>query len=574
LGGANRASLTSFGAKVGGTITGGVEAYQAVSTGTTKSMENGDLILNGVAVGASLKTDDQLSTDFKDASAISKAAAINRVSDQTGVHATVGTTTAFGTTMEEPAANSSGTMKINGWETAAVTLGTDKEVNRLLVANAINALSKQTGVVALNTHDDVQGVVLQAADGRNISVDFGTSTSPAVSLTSAATGLSATGTFVGTYELSTKDNSPITVSSQTDKVVQNSGLAFGTFSANTASMTSMQRASAVAGIAPGSTGGASDSTTGVLNGNTLVINGVGIDAAIGADDASSNNFATSSTKASSAIAIAAAINKKSDLTGVTATAEPNVLRGTGFTAGTLTGLNINGVEVAINTDTNSNRDDVLTAINKFSGQTGVVASAWGSGMQLTAEDGRNISIAATGTGDSVENAKALGLTGVAIGDGTSGGTLADEPVTHFAQVTLHSEKEFELKSGSEVKTNVALLGFRKGTYGGTDNGAKVADLDISTQAGATAALKTLDSAIGEVSTMQSRAGAYQNRLDAVVNNLSTSNQNMSASRSRILDTDYATETTNLAKSQIISQAATAMLAQANQSAQGVMSLLR
>jgi flagellin len=59
-----------------------------------------------------------------------------------------------------------------------------------------------------------------------------------------------------------------------------------------------------------------------------------------------------------------------------------------------------------------------------------------------------------------------------------------------------------------------------------------------------------------------------------VSNLTESNQNMSASRSRILDTDYATETSNMAKSQIISQAATAMLAQANQSAQSVLSLLK
>ena len=77
-----------------------------------------------------------------------------------------------------------------------------------------------------------------------------------------------------------------------------------------------------------------------------------------------------------------------------------------------------------------------------------------------------------------------------------------------------------------------------------------------------------------VSADQARAGAFQNRLDAVVSNLTESNQNMSASRSRILDTDYASETTNMAKSQIISQAATAMLAQANQSAQSVLSLLK
>jgi flagellin len=88
------------------------------------------------------------------------------------------------------------------------------------------------------------------------------------------------------------------------------------------------------------------------------------------------------------------------------------------------------------------------------------------------------------------------------------------------------------------------------------------------------AISAIDSAINQVSMQQARAGAYQNRLDAVVNNLTESNQNMSASRSRILDTDYAQETTSLAKSQIIQQAATAMLAQANQSGQSVLALLK
>jgi flagellin len=92
--------------------------------------------------------------------------------------------------------------------------------------------------------------------------------------------------------------------------------------------------------------------------------------------------------------------------------------------------------------------------------------------------------------------------------------------------------------------------------------------------GATTAIKAIDAAIQTIGEDQAKAGAFQNRLDAVVSNLTESTQNMSASRSRILDTDYATETTNLARSQIISQAATAMLAQANQSAQSVLSLLK
>ncbi|MFM9991408.1 MAG: flagellin, partial [Burkholderiaceae bacterium] len=74
--------------------------------------------------------------------------------------------------------------------------------------------------------------------------------------------------------------------------------------------------------------------------------------------------------------------------------------------------------------------------------------------------------------------------------------------------------------------------------------------------------------------MRASMGAYQNRLIAAISNLENTNMNLSASRSRILDTDYAKETTNLAKAQIIQQAATAMLAQANQSAQSVLALLK
>ena len=99
-------------------------------------------------------------------------------------------------------------------------------------------------------------------------------------------------------------------------------------------------------------------------------------------------------------------------------------------------------------------------------------------------------------------------------------------------------------------------------------------LDISTQAGASAALNTLDTALETVSTKRASLGASQNRLQSVVNDLSTNMTNLSDARSRIEDADFSAETTALAKAQILSQASTAMLAQANQSQQGVLSLLR
>lgn len=99
-------------------------------------------------------------------------------------------------------------------------------------------------------------------------------------------------------------------------------------------------------------------------------------------------------------------------------------------------------------------------------------------------------------------------------------------------------------------------------------------LDISTEAGASAAITALGTALDTITTSQAQMGASQNRLQTTVSNLTDRVANITESRSRIQDVDFSAETTNLAKAQILSQASTAMLAQANQSQQGVLSLLR
>ena len=88
------------------------------------------------------------------------------------------------------------------------------------------------------------------------------------------------------------------------------------------------------------------------------------------------------------------------------------------------------------------------------------------------------------------------------------------------------------------------------------------------------AIKTLDAAISDVSTFRGTLGATQNRLQHVVANLSVTQENLSASESRIADTDMASEMTNFSKQQILMQAGTSMLAQANSAPQAVLSLLR
>jgi flagellin len=113
-----------------------------------------------------------------------------------------------------------------------------------------------------------------------------------------------------------------------------------------------------------------------------------------------------------------------------------------------------------------------------------------------------------------------------------------------------------------------------GADGAVGGGDDVAALSIATATEAKAALSTVDDGLKAVSTLRANLGASQSRLESVVNNLTSNVTNLSDARSRIEDADFSAETTNLAKAQILNQASTAMLAQANQSAQGVLTLLR
>jgi len=522
---------------------------QYVADTSFNALEDSALYLNGVAIGASQSLSDKASTVAASSSAIAKVAAINAKSDLSGVYAKVDTNVVSGTGGMTATALT-GTITINGVTTDSfATSAASASLSRKQTVTAINAKSAQTGVVAIDTEDDTLGVTLQAKDGRNIDISFTT-------LTAAATGVRDTGTFVGSYNLYTLDSRKIDVSFQTgdQNVEAYSGLRNGSYASDTALYNTYNRATAAAATAPSTT------TTGLLTNNSLILNGVAIGQSLSTDDTASDTTAASSTRDASAIAIAAAINRKTDLTGVTASASPNVIRGEGFTAGTTADIFLNGVTFTANAET---RNGLIDSYNSVSDRTGVVASAWGDGVELRAVDGRNISIGST-------TAANIGLTGITFGTAATSAAAT----TFYSQVTLQSDNKFTVKSGNEGITNLELLGFRQGTFGGADNGLKINQVDVSTVSGANQAIVAIDAAIETISKSQANSGALNNRMDYIVANLSEASQNMSASRSRILDTDYATETSALAKQQIISQAATAMLAQANQQPQSVLSLLK
>jgi len=105
-------------------------------------------------------------------------------------------------------------------------------------------------------------------------------------------------------------------------------------------------------------------------------------------------------------------------------------------------------------------------------------------------------------------------------------------------------------------------------------GAGISSVDLTTAAGAQNAISTIDAALANINSSRASLGALQNRFSSVVSNLATTSENLSASRSRILDADFAAETANLTRAQIMQQAGTAMLAQANSLPQNVLSLLK
>lgn len=146
--------------------------------------------------------------------------------------------------------------------------------------------------------------------------------------------------------------------------------------------------------------------------------------------------------------------------------------------------------------------------------------------------------------------------------------------TKFNGVTLFSttagtDVTVDIATGAAATDEVTLTSL---AIDGTN--LTVAALDVTTAALSATTITNIDDALEEVSATRATLGAGQNRLESVVNNLTTNSTNLSDARSRIEDADYSDETTAMAKAQILSQASTAMIAQANQSQQNVLSLLR
>jgi flagellin len=299
-----------------------------------------------------------------------------------------------------------------------------------------------------------------------------------------------------------------------------------------------------------------------ISGANLVANDLKIAGTdIGAVDVTTNN--------GGAKALAEAINAKTGITGVTATAGASssgslgAFTTTSFGTGQTYQLNIGGVDVF--------------ATPYDASAAGLTAGALDTQLATTtvsdALDAAGITVSGTAAGGNLTFSKADGSTLViteTLGGGATGGfttTLNGGAQTSYGSVTLDAGKDFTIEGNGLAKAGLSGVST-------TENQVDYSAVSVKTADDADTVLRVVDAALTQINSSRADLGAVQNRFESVIANLSTTSENLSGSRSRILDADFAAETANLTRGQILQQAGTAMLAQANSLPNGVLALLR
>jgi len=288
--------------------------------------------------------------------------------------------------------------------------------------------------------------------------------------------------------------------------------------------------------------------------------------------------------AGSAFAKAAAINAAS-VPGLTATAVTNIAMTIGATTTTGTSgtpvatstysLSINGQSIFAGFDQSTGAvlttQQISDAINAQATNTGVTAALNGTVLYLSAADGRDISITqtlGTGAGGGLSAHAAVAATS------TAPAYLAGQALVSGTATVNSGTLTLSALSNISITGDGVNMGFANAATTIALDTNTIATADVKTTAGANNTIQRIDAALSSVSSLRSTFGAIQNRFESVIANLGTTSENLTASRSRIQDADFAAETAALSRSQILQQAGTAMVAQANQLPQGVLALLR
>ena len=282
--------------------------------------------------------------------------------------------------------------------------------------------------------------------------------------------------------------------------------------------------------------------------------------------------------------VAAKVNAVTASTGVTATASNEVLLDT-LRVSTSYSLVVSSDNaeaqpktITFTAGAATNADGLSTVVNAFnevSSTTGVTARVndAGTGVLITSSSGNDIrlmnnsAVGSTFTLNSRDGTDVVALIAGNAGAGDFDGAGVAFQIT--GEVTFDSDKSFNV-----VDAAGGAAGFLTASTGTSAALQKTSELDVSNRSAANRSIAIAESALSAVATQRARYGALQNRFESTVQSLQTTSENLSASRSRIQDADFAQETANLTRSQILQQAGVAMLAQANALPNQVLTLLR
>jgi flagellin len=322
--------------------------------------------------------------------------------------------------------------------------------------------------------------------------------------------------------------------------------------------------------------GTSVNASALVSGDVTIAVGSSQAVAVGASVAGA---ATGQT-AASAFAKAAAINS-AGISGVTATADTTLQFDLATTAVAATetayNLSINGTSIYTNYDGVTNgaitADQVVAAINTNSSSTGVTASYDSANTRLTlsAADGRNVALvqnAATNTTSGMGAAEGANNTG-----NTTTGSMAIVTAgtavskSYVGSIRLTAAAGITVGGAAPVRIGTAASSYAVGSQA-------LNSASVTTVANSNTTITRVDAALQSVAALRSSLGAIQSRFESVVTSLQTASENLQASRGRIQDADFAKETARLTRAQILQQAGTAILAQANAVPQNVLQLLR
>ncbi|MGI2103720.1 flagellin [Shewanella frigidimarina] len=275
------------------------------------------------------------------------------------------------------------------------------------------------------------------------------------------------------------------------------------------------------------------------------------------DTTTGTNTAITTAITDDASTVAASINKSA--AGVTATASNTAQLAIVYGTGTATAaFTLSGKDGSVAITGATSDADIASQINATSADTGISAKIVDTKLQITQKDGKDLEfgvLTLAGTGASATLAAVI--PDVTTGAGSTYGATA-QSVNGI--IGFSSSKDFSVAGGEASSAQSSVL-------------SAVGSIDIKTAAGSQLAVDIIDGALAGIDSQRADLGAVQNRMDFTINNLSNIQNNVSDARSRIQDVDFAAESATLSKQQILSQASSAMLAQANQLPQVALSLL-